>query len=142
MRSLRLSYISPIAWYLAYPQVMYGALYLENVIHFADFTEMMRALGYPRLISMENFRTPNFPLVAEILIWLVNRYTPDSQAHGIERFTIVEACPCFYIPQNESDTAIEWGTLCLYEVSVMDAGMIPLLIYPLRWTLSKTESSL
>jgi clusterin-associated protein 1 len=34
---------------------------------------MMRALGYPRLISMENFRTPNFPLVAEILIWLVNR---------------------------------------------------------------------
>jgi len=35
---------------------------------------MMRALGYPRLISMENFRTPNFPLVAEILTWLVNRY--------------------------------------------------------------------
>ena len=40
----------------------------------ADFTEMMRALGYPRLISMENFRTPNFTLVAEILTWLVNRY--------------------------------------------------------------------
>lgn len=39
-----------------------------------DFTEMMRALGYPRLISMENFRTPNFTLVAEILIWLVKRY--------------------------------------------------------------------
>ena len=42
--------------------------------HLADFTEMMRALGYPRLISMENFRTPNFTLVAEILIWLVKRY--------------------------------------------------------------------
>lgn len=39
-----------------------------------DFTEMMRALSYPRLISMENFRTPNFALVAEILIWLVKRY--------------------------------------------------------------------
>ncbi|XP_072245396.1 clusterin-associated protein 1 homolog [Leuresthes tenuis] len=41
-----------------------------------DFIEMMRALGYPRLISMENFRTPNFALVAEILIWLVKRYEP------------------------------------------------------------------
>lgn len=43
-------------------------------IDWTDFTEMMRALGYPRLISMENFRTPNFTLVAEILIWLVKRY--------------------------------------------------------------------
>ncbi|KAF4087576.1 hypothetical protein AMELA_G00072080 [Ameiurus melas] len=42
-----------------------------------NFTEMMRALGYPRLISMENFRTPNFPLVAEILLWLVKRYEPQ-----------------------------------------------------------------
>ncbi|XP_015215531.2 clusterin-associated protein 1 homolog isoform X2 [Lepisosteus oculatus] len=41
-----------------------------------NFTEMMRALGYTRLISMENFRTPNFTLVAEILIWLVKRYEP------------------------------------------------------------------
>lgn len=37
---------------------------------------MMRALGYPRMISMQSFRTPNFPLVAEILIWLVKRYEP------------------------------------------------------------------
>ncbi|CAH8659535.1 unnamed protein product [Schistosoma rodhaini] len=42
------------------------------------FTEMMRSLGYPRVISLENFRTPNFPLVAEILRWLVCRY--DSYA--------------------------------------------------------------
>lgn len=42
-----------------------------------SFTEMMRALGYPRLISMGNFRTPNFTLVAEILIWLVKRYEPQ-----------------------------------------------------------------
>uniref|UniRef100_A0A1A7XW93 Clusterin associated protein 1 n=2 Tax=Iconisemion striatum TaxID=60296 RepID=A0A1A7XW93_9TELE len=43
-----------------------------------NFTEMMRALGYHRLISMENFRTPNFALVSEILIWLVKRYEPHS----------------------------------------------------------------
>uniref|UniRef100_X1ZAE9 Clusterin-associated protein 1 n=1 Tax=Capitella teleta TaxID=283909 RepID=X1ZAE9_CAPTE len=43
-----------------------------------DFTEMMRALGYPRLISMENFRTPNFLLVAEVLTWLVKRYDPNA----------------------------------------------------------------
>ncbi|PNF40751.1 Clusterin-associated protein 1 [Cryptotermes secundus] len=43
-----------------------------------NFTEMMRALGYTRLISMENFRNPNFQLVAEILIWLVKRFDPDS----------------------------------------------------------------
>uniref|UniRef100_A0A3P9NRS4 Clusterin associated protein 1 n=1 Tax=Poecilia reticulata TaxID=8081 RepID=A0A3P9NRS4_POERE len=41
-----------------------------------NFTEMMRALGYPRLISMENFVTPNFTLVAEILIWLVRSNRP------------------------------------------------------------------
>ncbi|XP_069502969.1 clusterin-associated protein 1 isoform X2 [Ambystoma mexicanum] len=43
-----------------------------------NFTEMMRALGYPRLISMENFRTPNFPLVSEVLVWLVKRYEPQT----------------------------------------------------------------
>ena len=39
-----------------------------------DFTEMMRALGFPRLISMENFRTPNFKLVYECLKWLMKRF--------------------------------------------------------------------
>ncbi|XP_062467867.1 clusterin-associated protein 1 isoform X2 [Pezoporus occidentalis] len=43
-----------------------------------DFTEMMRALGYPRLISMENFHTPNFMLVSEVLFWLVKRYEPQT----------------------------------------------------------------
>jgi len=38
----------------------------------------MRALGYPRLISMENFRTPNFELVADILYWMVKLYDPDT----------------------------------------------------------------
>ncbi|CAM4524759.1 clusterin-associated protein 1 isoform X3 [Lepidochelys kempii] len=43
-----------------------------------NFTEMMRALGYPRLISMENFRTPNFMLVSEMLLWLCKRYEPQT----------------------------------------------------------------
>ena len=43
------------------------------VFYFIDFTEMLRALGYPRLVSMENFRNPNFALMAEILQWLINR---------------------------------------------------------------------
>ncbi|NXA05714.1 CLUA1 protein, partial [Sapayoa aenigma] len=45
---------------------------------FSDFTEVMRALGYPRLISMENFHTPNFRLVAEVLLWLARRYEPEA----------------------------------------------------------------
>ena len=38
----------------------------------------MRALGYPRPISMENFRSPNFDLVADVLHWLVKRYEPTA----------------------------------------------------------------
>ena len=41
-----------------------------------NFCEMMRSLGYPRIISMENFRVPNFKLVAEIIFWLVKRIDP------------------------------------------------------------------
>lgn len=43
-----------------------------------NFTEIMRALGYPRLISMENFRKPNFELVADILFWMVRLYDPET----------------------------------------------------------------
>lgn len=41
-----------------------------------NFTETMKALGYTRIISVENFRTPNFELVADILYWLLMRYDP------------------------------------------------------------------
>lgn len=41
-----------------------------------NFCEMARVLGYPRLISIENFRSPNFALLAELLKWLVKRYDP------------------------------------------------------------------
>lgn len=39
---------------------------------------MLRALGYPNLISMESFRTPNFPLVATLLIWLTKKFDADA----------------------------------------------------------------
>nr|XP_034193192.1 clusterin-associated protein 1 [Osmia lignaria] len=47
-----------------------------------NFTEIMQVLGYPRLISLGNFRLPNFPLVAEILVWLVKRFDPDTEISG------------------------------------------------------------
>eukprot|EP00940_MAST-03C_sp_MAST-3C-sp2_P001789 g1789.t1 len=37
----------------------------------------MRSLGYPRIISVENFRTPNFALVADTLYWMVHKYDPN-----------------------------------------------------------------
>ncbi len=43
-----------------------------------NFTEIMRSLGYPRLISMENFRKPNFELVADILYWMVKLYDNET----------------------------------------------------------------
>lgn len=43
-----------------------------------NFCEIMRSLGYHRNISMENFREPNFELVADILYWFSMRYDPKS----------------------------------------------------------------
>ncbi|KRX01625.1 hypothetical protein PPERSA_00332 [Pseudocohnilembus persalinus] len=43
-----------------------------------NFCEIMRGLGYPRLISIENFRNPNFELVADILYWLAQRFDPTA----------------------------------------------------------------
>lgn len=43
-----------------------------------NLTEMMRALGYPRPVSMENFRKPNFELVSDLLYWMVKKYDPSS----------------------------------------------------------------
>ncbi|KAI8916949.1 Clusterin-associated protein-1-domain-containing protein [Powellomyces hirtus] len=39
----------------------------------------MRLLGYPRLVSMESFRMPNFSLLADILLWLVKSYDPTAE---------------------------------------------------------------
>ncbi|KAL0617301.1 Clusterin-associated protein 1 [Plecturocebus cupreus] len=58
--------------------VALGDLSVMSFRDLRNFTEMMRALGYPRHISMENFRTPNFGLVSEVLLWLVKRYEPQT----------------------------------------------------------------
>ncbi|ORY37079.1 hypothetical protein BCR33DRAFT_663741 [Rhizoclosmatium globosum] len=39
----------------------------------------MRALGYPRLISMDSFRQCNFDAMADILLWLVKNYDPSFE---------------------------------------------------------------
>lgn len=53
---------------------------INNVLplKLVDFTEMLRALGYPHLISMESFRNPNFQLVAEVIVWLAKRLDQDA----------------------------------------------------------------
>mmetsp|Transcript_19426 Transcript_19426/g.20199 ORF Transcript_19426/g.20199 Transcript_19426/m.20199 type:complete len:392 (-) Transcript_19426:42-1217(-) len=43
-----------------------------------NFCEIMRSLGYQRTISIENFRNPNFSLVAEILYWFIQRFDPKA----------------------------------------------------------------
>lgn len=63
---------------------------------------MMRVLGYPRLISLANFRSPNFPLVAEILIWLIKRFDPDANVsceHNTEeeRVTLIHSVAEFMV---------------------------------------------
>jgi len=44
-----------------------------------NFCEIMRSLGYSRPISVENFRLPNFELVADIALWFAERYDPSSE---------------------------------------------------------------
>ncbi|XP_046436756.1 clusterin-associated protein 1-like isoform X2 [Daphnia pulex] len=43
-----------------------------------DFIDKMCLLGYPRLISRENFRSTNFGLVAEILNWFCQQLDVNS----------------------------------------------------------------
>jgi clusterin-associated protein 1 len=69
-----------------------------------NFCEMMRSLGFPRIISMENFRQPNFNLVAEITYWLVKRFdpkadVPDSIAEERDRIEFIRSsCQVRKIP--------------------------------------------
>lgn len=65
----------------------------------------MRVLGYPRLISVGNFRLPNFPLVAEILVWLVKRFDPDTDIpsdHSTEeeRISLIRAVAEFMVKKK------------------------------------------
>ena len=44
-----------------------------------NFKEIMATLGYPRLISIENFKVPHFELVADVLVWLCHRYDKNME---------------------------------------------------------------
>jgi clusterin-associated protein 1 len=54
--------------------------------------EIMRTLGYPRVISESSFKSPNFNLVAEIMAWMCHRLDSDavinedvsSEAHRVQ----------------------------------------------------------
>uniref|UniRef100_A0A158Q892 Clusterin-associated protein 1 n=1 Tax=Elaeophora elaphi TaxID=1147741 RepID=A0A158Q892_9BILA len=69
-----------------------------------NLVEHLRVLGYPRLVSMENFRTPNFKLIAEILEWIVHRYDaqisiPLAIETELERAFFIKSAT-FYILQK------------------------------------------
>lgn len=67
-----------------------------------NFCEIMRSLGFPRTISMENFRVPNFKLCAEIIFWLAKRFDPkadipdDIEDEKKRVDFIKKACAFFY----------------------------------------------
>ena len=44
----------------------------------AGLCERMRSLGCTQVVSMENFRSPNFELVADLLFWLLKRSVPRN----------------------------------------------------------------
>ncbi len=48
-------------------------------------------LGYPRVVSLDNFRSPNFTLVAEVLRWLARRVASPDAVDSIPLATDSEA---------------------------------------------------
>uniref|UniRef100_A0A0K0DWL5 Clusterin-associated protein 1 n=1 Tax=Strongyloides stercoralis TaxID=6248 RepID=A0A0K0DWL5_STRER len=62
-----------------------------------DTTEILRSLGFPRLVSIDNFRNPNFPLLAEILEWIVLKFDGDIKIktnleHESNRILFIKQC--------------------------------------------------
>jgi clusterin-associated protein 1 len=47
--------------------------FIRTVCH-AELIAVMRELEYPRKIAIDNFATPNFELMADMLYWLATRY--------------------------------------------------------------------
>lgn len=68
-----------------------------------DLVEHLRALGFTRLVSLENFSVPNFPLVAEILTWSIRMIDSD--------FDFVDSTEC------EQDRVILIRTAAVFFVS-------------------------
>jgi hypothetical protein len=46
--------------------------------------EKLKILGYSKSIPIDSFQNPNFPLVSDILVWLVRNYDPlNTISHEI-----------------------------------------------------------
>ncbi|KAL1244391.1 Clusterin-associated protein [Trichinella spiralis] len=50
-----------------------------SYIKLQNFTLIMRALNYPKFISIESFYKPNFLLVADALRWICKRYCDEQE---------------------------------------------------------------
>ena len=81
-------YFSLFIWQISFNFWNFNTFISLNSLNFLmsyrelrNFCEIMRALGYPRLISLENFKTPNFELVADILYWLASRLFSKKKNH-------------------------------------------------------------
>ena len=72
----------------------------------------MRALGCKQFVSMENFRTPNFELVADLLFWLLRRCPLEKCSDCAHRHSLgSDSFVCRYDPgtslQDDIDTPAE-----------------------------------
>ncbi|CAG9321340.1 CLUAP1_1 [Blepharisma stoltei] len=108
-----------------------------------NFCEIMRSLGYSRIISMENFRTPNFELVADILDWLLLRVDPECDIpNDIEeerqRINFITNVAKFFL----SKTRIKLNLRKLYEANgyaVRELLKIATMLYKAQSSSSKTD---
>ena len=84
MRSRKIGSSSPQPFFILkqYLRALIPPLFLPSrpLSHppLQNFTEILRALGYPRLVAVDNFRQPHFALVADILFWMTTRYEPNA----------------------------------------------------------------
>jgi len=79
-------------------------------------TENLRVLGYPRTVSLDAFREPNFKLVAELLIWLTSVYEPPAVIPTAvesehDRITLIKAVAQLFITKQH----IKLNTKKLYQ---------------------------
>ncbi|KHJ80413.1 hypothetical protein OESDEN_19912 [Oesophagostomum dentatum] len=87
-----------------------------------NLCEMTRAIGYPRILSLENFRTPNFKLVAELLEWIVKRFDPSATISA--EHTTTEQDRVLFIKQAVllllQNSRLKLNPRKLYQVSPLD----------------------
>lgn len=83
-----------------------------------DFCEHSRALDFARPISVENFRQPNFRLVAEVLSWLVTKYA-KTMKYTMHSKLLPRFDPDYDLPltiDSEQDRVIFIKTAALFFV--------------------------